>query len=338
MLHKAVHFRIKLEVAFAFCLSVQLSFGLDAEQAMLDECLKKLPTAIRQTQSQYSDDGKIVVWTESYIAPKERSVITYVFRYNPDGRVSSVGSRCILNGMYCTAAPGGGWIPRHQVSASELAPVKELIKYTTTDYFAAEHLAFAEKVLGSPDIEKNPSLMAEMFDIKRMLKPEALQRGAKSSFSVGQFTYFADVENGLITEMNIVEEGKIRIQVRNEILGWSGLGNFLKAYTNETGKTIYYDPSDFNKKVFGKKAIGVIWKEGSAGLFVNRIAPGSPADRAGLHVGQLLTKVDGVDVAKIDGDSLKLLMAGDEAIQLEVTDSSGKKDVVILKASSPETW
>ena len=83
--------------------------------------------------------------------------------------------------------------------------------------------------------------------------------------------------------------------------------------------------------------IGVVLSPGKDGLRVDAVTPGGPADKAGVHAGDVLTAIDGKKLAGEDaGDALHDLKIG-QGVKLAIL-HDGKSREVALKAERREPF
>lgn len=83
---------------------------------------------------------------------------------------------------------------------------------------------------------------------------------------------------------------------------------------------------EFNQTVAGNyQGIGVGFSMVEQGAMITKVYEDSPASKAGLKVGDILTKADGKDLANIDSDKVKEYVRGDDGTEVNLTVLSNKK-------------
>jgi len=85
----------------------------------------------------------------------------------------------------------------------------------------------------------------------------------------------------------------------------------------------FYDPSEAKQILEALQGafvgIGVYLQESSSGVVIVKVVPGSPAQRAGLLAGDVIVKVDDVDVSSAPLEVISSLLKGDEGTFVKVT-------------------
>ena len=85
----------------------------------------------------------------------------------------------------------------------------------------------------------------------------------------------------------------------------------------------FYDPSEAKQILEALQGafvgIGVYLQESSNGVVVVKVVPGSPAQKAGLQAGDVIVKVDDVDVSSAPLDVISTLLKGDDGTFVKVT-------------------
>ena len=85
----------------------------------------------------------------------------------------------------------------------------------------------------------------------------------------------------------------------------------------------FYDPSEAKQILEALQGafvgIGVYLQESSNGVVVVKVVPGSPAQKAGLQAGDVIVKVDDVDVSSAPLEVISTLLKGDEGTFVKVT-------------------
>lgn len=85
----------------------------------------------------------------------------------------------------------------------------------------------------------------------------------------------------------------------------------------------FYDPSEAKQILEALQGafvgIGVYLQESSSGVVIVKVVPGSPAQRAGLQAGDVIVKVDDVDVSSAPLEVISSLLKGDEGTFVKVT-------------------
>jgi len=85
----------------------------------------------------------------------------------------------------------------------------------------------------------------------------------------------------------------------------------------------FYDPSEAKQILEALQGafvgIGVYLQESSNGVVVVKVVPGSPAQKAGLQAGDVIVKVDDVDVSSVPLDVISTLLKGDDGTFVKVT-------------------
>ena len=71
------------------------------ELSTIKELGSQFKQVIKQTHTQYADDGRIVVWDETYIQPLEASVLKYNFTTLATNHLDPAGSLAIIQGEIC---------------------------------------------------------------------------------------------------------------------------------------------------------------------------------------------------------------------------------------------
>ena len=110
------------------------------------------------------------------------------------------------------------------------------------------------------------------------------------------------------------------------------------SYLDENGTTVYYDPSTVPKSAFGRLSFGIQYTKRNKNYIVIGVASGSPADKAGVTVGQHMVTINGSDVKTLDESAFTSLAAASDPCTIELEDSTGKRQTFTLKKSSPDTW
>ena len=85
----------------------------------------------------------------------------------------------------------------------------------------------------------------------------------------------------------------------------------------------FYDPSEAKQILEALQGafvgIGVYLQESSSGVVIVKVVSGSPAQKAGLQAGDVIVKVDDVDVSSAPLEVISTLLKGDEGTFVKVT-------------------
>ena len=85
----------------------------------------------------------------------------------------------------------------------------------------------------------------------------------------------------------------------------------------------FYDPSEAKQILEALQGafvgIGVYLQESANGVVVVKVVPGSPAQKAGLQAGDIIVKVDDVDVSSAPLEVISSLLKGEEGTYVKVT-------------------
>jgi len=85
----------------------------------------------------------------------------------------------------------------------------------------------------------------------------------------------------------------------------------------------FYDPSEARQILEALQGafvgIGVYLQESANGVVVVKVVPGSPAQKAGMQAGDLIIKVDDVDVSSAPLEVISSLLKGEEGTYVKVT-------------------
>jgi carboxyl-terminal processing protease len=78
----------------------------------------------------------------------------------------------------------------------------------------------------------------------------------------------------------------------------------LSSYLNNSdAHTTIITAEQFQRNIYGTETVGIglsfVLNDGSTGLSVFAVTPGSPADKAGIHKGDKIVSIEGVDVSKL---------------------------------------
>jgi carboxyl-terminal processing protease len=107
-----------------------------------------------------------------------------------------------------------------------------------------------------------------------------------------------------------------------------GMLNGLDRYSTYYGAS---EVAELDRETSGEfLGLGVIFRAGEQGRILFAY-PDSPADRAGLEVGDLIEKVDGRTVAGMEPDQLQEALHRDAALRLDVVDLAGDPRQVVVE-------
>ena len=122
----------------------------------------------------------------------------------------------------------------------------------------------------------------------------------------------------------------------NEIDEEELIYNLMNAYGHSVGDrySVYYTPEEvdelFNSTVGVNVGIGVYvkqFKEGDKGIKILAVMNDSPAKRAGLEVGDIITEVDGLKVTELGYDDAVAKIAGEKGINVLITVLRGESQM-----------
>ena len=122
----------------------------------------------------------------------------------------------------------------------------------------------------------------------------------------------------------------------NEIDEEELIYNLMNAYGHSVGDrySVYYTPEEvdelFNSTVGVNVGIGVYvkqFKEGDKGIKILAVMNDSPAKRAGLEVGDIITEVDGLKVTELGYDDAVAKIAGEKGTNVLITVLRGESQM-----------
>jgi carboxyl-terminal processing protease len=131
-------------------------------------------------------------------------------------------------------------------------------------------------------------------------------------------------------ELNILARDYYRPINRNQLLG-KGLAAMVASLNDPYSH--YYDPSayrSFLSQTNPHVSIGIDMLPGPKGLRVIDVFPGSPAAKAGLRHGDLISKVGSTPLAGRSGDFGSRLIKGPAGTHVVLTVIRGKRTLVII--------
>ena len=124
----------------------------------------------------------------------------------------------------------------------------------------------------------------------------------------------------LVTTIKTIKEEYLYLEKTSTIAyaaAKSAVDSLQDPYSN------FYDPSEAKQILEALQGafvgIGVYLQESSNGVVVVKVVPGSPAQKAGLQAGDVIVKVDDVDVSSAPLDVISTLLKGDDGTFVKVT-------------------
>jgi carboxyl-terminal processing protease len=85
----------------------------------------------------------------------------------------------------------------------------------------------------------------------------------------------------------------------------------------------FYDPNEAQKVLEAVQGsfvgIGVYLQDSSSGVVIVKVVPNSPAEKAGLHPGDIIVKVNNQDVSTASVDAVSNLLKGEEGASVTIT-------------------
>lgn len=115
-------------------------------------------------------------------------------------------------------------------------------------------------------------------------------------------------------------------QIAAQHVGLSGTATALEFTASAAGGLDHYSSflsGDQLKEIYSQiegnfVGLGVELKSADAGLEIVHVIPGSPAERAGIEAGDIITRIDGQSIAHMSTDEAAGLLTGEEGTQVAV--------------------
>lgn len=141
---------------------------------------------------------------------------------------------------------------------------------------------------------------------------------------------FVDESAGLTAEASeLIEDNYYREVAQGDLID-SGLQGMVRGLRRRYGDRFsdYFSAEmleRFNEEIEGQfSGIGLTVSEAKRGLRVESVFEGSPAERAGIAVGDTIVSVDGRSIADLDSDAATALIKGPEGSEVTIGVLDGK--------------
>ncbi len=110
-------------------------------------------------------------------------------------------------------------------------------------------------------------------------------------------------------------------------IDWSGRDNLSKYQPLSEDDVIH----EIERTSKTRPSFGFAFNKSALGFTIIGVAPGSPADKAGLRTGMTIQAIDGSDISNVDAQALLSMLSKMDNVMLTVRDSSETKRFSIEK-------
>ena len=185
-------------------------------------------------------------------------------------------------------------------------------------------------------------MIAQGLDKLKSLDINFKDKGAEWQYHVGAIVFDEKVGvNGMIQSMTIAKGSSIRVAITNEMspvstiavpshdtVDWSGEDKVahLKPLTEQDAIHVVQTLAS-KGPVFGF----AFNKTFDGSVIVLGVAPGTPAERAGLKTGMMIDQVNGTSVTKIDQGALQEILKQASEVLLDVRGKDGTEQIHLKK-------
>jgi peroxiredoxin len=141
------------------------------------------------------------------------------------------------------------------------------------------------------------------------------------------------------TESTVVELGFARYSNRGDTDEAYLLHRVLIARKHDGGENWSRPFSrSFRESMKGQKMLGISPREGEKGMWVIYVFENSPADKAGMRPGDLITKLNGESLAGLTAGEFVKRVKKLDAVELEITSKAGTTRTVRLEPADASTF